>query len=92
MGALNIIPLCLVCITNTIFAYLLFTPLHEAGHKNISGKKGEYRMLEECIGWLSGLVLMSPYPIFRYLHNEHHKHTNNPDKDPDYWVVSKTYF
>lgn len=92
LGMLDFMPLWLVCVVNTVLAYLLFTPLHEAGHKNISGKKGEYRMLEELIGWCSGLALMAPYPIVRYLHNEHHKHTNHPEKDPDYWVASRNYF
>lgn len=91
LGALDLVSLWIVAVINTIMAYLLFTPLHEAGHHNISDKKGKYKNLEKVIGWLSGLPLMAPFPIVNYLHHEHHKHTNDPAKDPDYYVASTNY-
>lgn len=91
LGAMNVVPLWLVMVANTIMAYLLFTPLHEAGHRNIKGKNRKLIWLENTIGWLSGLVLMAPFPMFRYLHNTHHKHTNDPVNDPDFWVASDSY-
>ena len=33
---------------------------------------------------------MAPFPVFRSLHLIHHNHTNNPEKDPDFWVASRT--
>lgn len=91
LGAMHVIPLWIVMICNTILAYLLFTPLHEAGHRNIKGKQRHLKWLEDGIGWASGLVLMAPFPMFRYLHNVHHKHTNDPINDPDFWVASQNY-
>ncbi|MGB3466559.1 MAG: fatty acid desaturase [Cyclobacteriaceae bacterium] len=92
LGSYDIIPLWSVAMVNTLMAYLLFTPLHEAGHGNISDKKGRFGSLEKIIGWLSGFPLMAPYPIVTFLHHEHHKHTNDPRKDPDYYVAATNYF
>lgn len=91
LGAFSIIPLWVTTVFNTVMAYLLFTPLHEAGHQNIKGKNRKLIWLENSIGWISGLVLMAPFPMFKYLHNEHHKHTNDPKLDPDFWVASSNY-
>ncbi|MEL7003571.1 MAG: fatty acid desaturase [Bacteroidota bacterium] len=90
-GAMHWTPLWVVSIANTILAYLLFTPLHEAGHQNIKGRNRNLSVIENAIGWLSGLTLMAPFPMFRYLHNLHHKHTNDPKHDPDFWVASRNY-
>ncbi|MEO9871634.1 fatty acid desaturase [Ekhidna sp.] len=89
LGFQGFIPLWVTCIINTVCAYLLFTPLHEASHQNIKGKKRKLKWLENLIGWVSGLSLMAPFPMFRYLHIMHHGHTNHPEKDPDYWVASR---
>ena len=91
-GVIGWIPLWLTCIVNSICAYLLFTPLHEASHQNIKGRKKRYAWLENLIGWISALSLMAPYPVFKHLHLMHHGHTNDPEKDPDYWVASKNPF
>lgn len=32
-----------------------------------------------------GLVYIAPFPAFRYVHLQHHKHTNDPELDPDMW-------
>lgn len=82
----------LCCIINTVLSYLLFTPLHEAVHGNIIGKQRQFKGLETLIGWLCGLTLTVPFPVFRYLHLTHHTHTNDGEKDPDYWVASKNPF
>ena len=74
----------------TLLAYLIFTPLHEASHGNIAGRDTRLRSLEEGVGWLSGIPLLAPYPAFRKLHLEHHGHTNDEEKDPDFWVAGNT--
>lgn len=91
-GSTGFFPLWLTCLINTTCAYLLFTPLHEAVHQNIKGRKKRYAWLENLVGWISGFFLMAPFPIFKHLHLMHHGHTNNPVKDPDYWVASKNPF
>ncbi len=80
------------CVLNTVLAYLIFTPLHEAVHGNISGRNKAMKPVEKIIGWLSGFTLTVPAPLFRYLHMTHHTHTNDEELDPDYWVASKNPF
>ncbi len=75
-------------VINTVMAYVLFTPMHEAGHYNISGNNHRLRWLNEGIGWISGIPLFAPFSIFRIVHFRHHAHTNDPDKDPDHWLAS----
>ncbi|MEM1181238.1 MAG: fatty acid desaturase [Acidobacteriota bacterium] len=74
-------------ILQTIAAYLLFTPMHEASHGNVAGKDKRLKTVEKLVGWLSGVSLLAPYPAFRKLHLEHHGHTNDHEKDPDFWVA-----
>ena len=74
----------------TLLAYLVFTPLHEASHGNIAGRDRRLRSVESLVGWLSGVPLLAPYSAFRKLHLEHHGHTNDEEKDPDFWVAGTT--
>lgn len=81
----GMLPLWAGAIAQTVFAYLAFTPLHEAVHNNIYPA----RWFEELIGWVSAALLLSPYPAFRVLHLTHHSHTNDPERDPDHWVAGR---
>ncbi|MGK0388383.1 MAG: fatty acid desaturase [Maribacter sp.] len=80
-----------VILINSIMAYLLFTPMHEAGHMNIVGNKKSLRWINEVIGWLSGIPILAPFYTFKVLHFRHHAHTNNPKKDPDHWLASNSW-
>lgn len=84
----DIIPIWLAMVINTIMAYLLFTPTHEAGHGNISGMT-KHKWVDEVVGWLSSQTLFAPYYIIKVIHFRHHVHTNHPEKDPDHWVATK---
>lgn len=68
-------------------AFLAFTPLHEAVHSNVAGRHARLRWLDTVSGWLSASLLLAPYPAYKVLHLRHHAHTNDPEKDPDYWVA-----
>lgn len=76
---------------NAIATYVLFTPMHEAGHGNISGKQHDKRWINEVVGWIAGLPLFAPYYLFKVLHFRHHAHTNHPEKDPDHWVAAQHF-
>jgi fatty acid desaturase len=65
----------------TVAAYVVFTPLHEAAHRVVARR----RWVNEVCGRLASVPLTGPFLAVRYLHLEHHKHTNDPDLDPDYW-------
>jgi|TARA_B110000211_G_scaffold51034_1_gene56102 fatty acid desaturase len=65
---------------STLGVYTLFTPLHEAVHKNISSNK--------IINNIIGNIVIVPYffanfETFKYIHLQHHTYTNKPLLDPD---------
>ncbi len=76
-------------VLNGVFAYVLFTPMHEAAHGNVRGRHPRLRWLESLIGWTSGVALMAPFPAFVALHLRHHSNTNDPERDPDMWVAGQ---
>jgi fatty acid desaturase len=77
------------CILNTLLAYISFTPQHDAVHGSISSK---YKWLNDGIGRMSGVPLFSPFYAFQRLHLSHHRHTNDPDNDPDFWSGKGPWF
>jgi len=92
MGLTNELSLGWCCALNSLCVYLTFTPMHEATHYNISGKLKKYRWVDEIVGWISGILIYAPYPAFRVLHYHHHAFPNDPEKDPDFFVVSPNKF
>jgi fatty acid desaturase len=46
------------------------------------------RWVNELVGWVAGIPQLTPFLAFRYVHLEHHKHTNEPGNDPDFWAGS----
>ena len=71
---------CSIALT-ALGGYLAFTPLHEAAHRSLA----RARWVNEVVGRIAAIPLLGPFPAVRYLHLEHHKHTNEPDRDPDHW-------
>lgn len=57
----------------------LFTPLHETTHRT------PFRSLwlNRAVGWATGLVLVLPPAGFRLFHLAHHRHTQDPLRDPE---------
>jgi fatty acid desaturase len=72
---------------NIVLIYLLFTPMHEASHGSFSGNT----FFNAILGHWSALFLLAPYSAFRWVHLEHHKFTNIPGKDPDFWSGSTKF-
>jgi beta-carotene hydroxylase len=69
---------------------LCYLPSHEAQH-DIYARPGErLRWLNEMVGTLSVIPLVTPYRLLRITHLEHHKHTNDPMRDPDYGTHAET--
>lgn len=67
----------------TIAAYVGFTVIHECVHGNMS----RYPTLNALFGNLASVVLgpTACFRAYRYLHLEHHRCTNDPKRDPDFW-------
>ncbi|MEL6690091.1 MAG: fatty acid desaturase [Pseudomonadota bacterium] len=57
----------------------LFTLEHEATHKTPFATG----WMNEAAGHGSGLVLLLPFQWFRAFHMAHHRHTNDPERDPE---------
>lgn len=83
LAATGVIPMSVGFLVNTLCSYLAYTVLHEASHGLVSTN----RRLNDMIGRV-GFMLVTLTPFFRayrFLHMTHHRHTNDRDKDPDYF-------
>jgi beta-carotene hydroxylase len=80
-GIAKILPLWAGMIINGITAYFLFSVVHDSSHNAVSQNK----FLNEALGRI-GLIYfapLAPMDVARYIHMSHHKHTNDPVRDPD---------
>ncbi|MGR3436914.1 MAG: fatty acid desaturase [Shimia sp.] len=57
----------------------LFTLAHEATHRTPFATP----WMNEAAGHLAGLPLLLPFQWFRLFHMAHHRHTNDPARDPE---------
>ena len=69
---------------NSIAIFVSFTPMHDASHGSVACHK--YGYINTIIGHCAGCAFPLPFDAFKYLHFQHHKHTNEPDEDPDLFV------
>ncbi len=61
----------------------LFAPLHESIHRTAFAS----RRMNDTVAWVCGLVLMLPPNFFRAFHFAHHRHTQDPARDPELAAV-----
>jgi fatty acid desaturase len=62
-----------------IILVFLFAPLHEGGHWTAFRR----RRLNDAVAWACGAVLLLPPAYFRAFHFAHHRHTQDPARDPE---------
>lgn len=67
-----------LCVYGVVLIFL-FAPLHESIHYTAFRSRGLNRGVAAVCGW----VLILPPVYFRYFHLAHHRHTQNPDLDPE---------
>jgi len=79
-------------ILSSYFFYMMYTPLHEAVHQNISGKNKKFKFLNPLLGSISAAFYLHSYTQHRWSHLEHHKYANNPELDPDIIIKGPTWF
>jgi fatty acid desaturase len=75
-GALWLAPALLL---HGIVLVFLFAPLHEAVHRTAFRS----RRLNDVVAWACGAVLLLPPEYFRAFHFTHHRHTQDPARDPE---------
>ncbi len=57
----------------------LFAPLHESIHRTAF----KSRALNDAVAWVCGAVMLLPPVYFRAFHFAHHRHTQDPARDPE---------
>ena len=57
----------------------LFAAEHETAHRTAF----KTRWLNEAVIWISGLVVVLPPAYYRAFHFAHHRHTQDPERDPE---------
>lgn len=62
----------------------LFMPVHEAAHKTVF----KSRVLNLVLGHLSSLAIILPYEYYALFHWDHHRYTQNPQRDPELIVAT----
>lgn len=62
-----------------ILIAFLFTIEHEATHRTLLAPEPA----NDATGRLAGLLILLPFEWFRWFHLAHHRHTNDPAKDPE---------
>lgn len=77
-------PIAIVCVTA---AYL---PSHDAQHHIFVREGSRWHWINELIGWFSLIPMCVPLSVLRVTHFEHHRHTNDPDLDPDFPMAAST--
>ncbi len=67
--------------------YCAYTVVHESVHGCISGSHPRLRWVNEALGYGAAWIMMIPLTAHRHEHLAHHRHTNEPEQDPDYHVA-----
>jgi fatty acid desaturase len=81
-GAVWALPLMMV---QGVFVAFLFMAVHETAHKTAF----ENRILNVLVGTLSSFIIGLPHEYYCLFHWEHHRHTQDPEKDPELIVGPK---
>ncbi|WP_441242145.1 fatty acid desaturase [Tardiphaga sp. 768_D3_N2_1] len=68
----------LIIIQGYLIAFL-FMAVHEAAHKTVFTS----RLLNEALGHVSSLMIVLPYEHYALFHWDHHRFTQDPDRDPE---------
>ena len=62
-----------------VFITFLFAPLHECIHRTAFRS----RWLNDLVAEICGFVMLLPPRRFRFFHFAHHRHTQDPENDPE---------
>lgn len=76
-------------LVNVYLFFLLFTVVHDAVHRAICGEDRRLIWLNDTVGWIAGMVSLVPFRGFDSMHRIHHRYTNDPERDPDFWTSGK---
>lgn len=80
------VPLWLGAVVSFVIATTFYMPLHEATHGNVWGDVATGRWFEDVVGMVSSFWVGFSFKGHRISHMKHHAFTNDPDRDPDFFV------
>jgi beta-carotene hydroxylase len=69
---------------------LSYLPSHDAQHDIIAPRGSRHYWFNEFVGYFALIPLATPLSTLRVTHLEHHRHTNDPVRDPDYHMAAAT--
>ena len=74
-------PWLLTILVNAVATYLLFTVMHDASHNSLSS----FPAVNLWIGRVAAMFFSSlaSFRTFRFIHMQHHRFTNDEERDPD---------
>lgn len=81
-------PLWAGMLANAIAGYALFTPAHEAIHRAAANRPEVNDFILAAATFVA--VPFGKGKLFRLLHMQHHRHTNE-ERDPDHWMASSLW-
>ena len=73
-------------VVHGVVLIFLFSPLHECVHRTAFAS----RALNDAVAWLCGAVMLLPPAYFRAFHFAHHRHTQDPARDPELALLQPT--
>ncbi len=85
----DVIPLWLGFVIATINMSLVYLPTHDAQHDIIARPGQKLRWLNELVGHATSWMIVYPFEVLRVTHLQHHRHTNDPELDPDITSMAK---
>jgi len=77
-------------VMNAIACFVMFTVVHDASHYSISAT----RWVNNAFG-RAAMLFVSPalaFKAFGFIHIEHHRHSNDDDRDPDTFASHGTWW
>ena len=86
----GVLPLWAGFIIATFCVTLSYLPSHDAQHDIIVPRTSPRHWLNELFGHIVIFPLGLPFRTARTTHLQHHRHTNDPVRDPDYHVHAPT--
>ncbi|ODU20480.1 MAG: hypothetical protein ABS87_10580 [Sphingomonas sp. SCN 67-18] len=68
-----------------VTAYMHYTIVHEAIHRNIVRRHRGFDRVNTALGWIGSIAIGTTWPLLHRTHLSHHADTNTPD-DADYFL------
>lgn len=82
----GMLPLWAAILLMGAFTYASYTPVHEAAHGNIHGRNSHLAWFGDLCGHLCAPLIFLPHTTHRIEHIDHHRYTNDAQRDPDYHI------